>query len=102
VQANPILGIHTVQNGAQNSRQLRQHGPVPVLLDDLLAPNPMRMVVQTIAPEQRRLETVQIGRVRYETPPGVCFKARRPKTGDDGQIVPPAASRQLPKRRCLS
>jgi outer membrane lipoprotein-sorting protein len=44
-----------------------------------IAPNRMRMIVRTLAPQRKQLETLQVGHVRCQIPPGVCFRAPRPK-----------------------
>jgi outer membrane lipoprotein-sorting protein len=44
-----------------------------------LAPHRSRMVVTTLAPRPvQTLKTVQVGRVRCQAPPGVCFRAPPP------------------------
>jgi outer membrane lipoprotein-sorting protein len=47
-----------------------------------LAPNRMRMIVRTLAPERKQFETLQVGRVRCQAPPGVCFRTLPPKPAD--------------------
>lgn len=44
-----------------------------------IAPNRMRMIVRTLAPERKQLETLQVGHVRCQVPPGVCFRAPLPR-----------------------